>query len=686
MDGLFAKSINDVDHGYLNILRNKDLQKVKDNIQIYIEEEKKYEYVQYAKAIYYYLEKDKKRAAKFFSRTLSSNKINDLHERGKIFLYMTKCYSDLNESYLQKKYFNLAEEIFIEEKSYYYLIQLYLSTMYTEALKRRENYYIKKYLKKTREMITLLKDEDVFNIYVCLGEVYIYIKDYESAKNMFKEAMKYAKLNNKYDEIAFTVCFLKDIYVIDNRLSDAREIIIETIETYEKKLNIMTKLSLAIEIFEIYINEKKINKDIEVLLAYINKILKKLDKRKQQQFKVKVNILICRKIMLEIEEDVSKRENLSIVKGLIRESEETYIKYKKNFKFSDIYYWIIIIKGDISFSEGDYLKALEYYNDALRSSYKFNIRYTLRCYNGIKLAYKNNGDYEKALIIAKRINSILKDINIENEKKVTKINARYNELKSYDKIKEKFFSKLSYDLKEPINSIYSCIQLIDNMSNIGSCELKEYYLKYNSVVTKNCLKVLKTINNLIDAVKIDADELKVEFKNYNIVYLVEDIVSKTVKYASLQNNDLIFDTEIEELIIKCDPNLIEKIILSIISNTLMVSVENSDIFISISETKSYVKIKFKYNGNDVDNCIFNSLRNNINSYSFKFYAKNLSIAKSLLELHNGKVYVNNKYSHGNELTILLPKLMFQDLNKNMTIENYQINDLNVAIEFCDLIL
>lgn len=682
---LFSELIDEVDYRYLNIFRNKNLHETKAKIQKYIENEKKYENIQYAKGIYYYLEKNKNKAVRFLKKVIDSNKINDSHEMGKIYLYMTKCYSDLDEKYLQKKYFNLAEKVFVEEKSYYYLVQLYLSAMYTEALKKRESQYIEKYLKKTRVMVSLLKEEETFNIYICLGEVYFSMKDYTSAKDMFTQAIKYAKLNNKYDEIAFGICYLKDTFTVDNRLGEAKKMIVKTIEEYKDNLSIMIKLILAIEILEIYLSEKKLGKDVQNLIKYLDKNVQKLDKCKQQQFKIRINIKICRKIMLELIDEIFESEKLEIIKTLISECEENYNKYNKNFKFTDTDYWIKIIRGDICVLEENYQKALEYYNDALRISYRFNIKYTLRSYGGIKAAYKKSGDYEEALKITKRMNSILKDINIENEKKVIKINDRYNELKYYDEIKEQFFSRLSYDLKEPINSIYSSVQLIDTMSNIGSSELKEYYSKYEKLIIKNCLKVLKTINNLIDAVKIDAHELKLDFKNYNIVYLIEDIISRSVKYANIKNQNLIFDTEIEELIIKCDPNLIEKIILSTLSNILMVSFEESDILISVLERKYYINIVFKYRGNDFNNSIFNVFNNDTKSCPLNTYAKDLSIAKSLLELQNGKVYVNNKCDDGNEVVILLPKLKFQYLNKNTTIETYDINDINVAMEFCDLI-
>ena len=110
----------------------------------------------------------------------------------------------------------------------------------------------------------------------------------------------------------------------------------------------------------------------------------------------------------------------------------------------------------------------------------------------------------------------------------------------------------------------------------------------------------------------------------------------------------------------------------------MVSFEKSEILISVLERKHYINIVFKYRGN--------GFNNDTKSCPFNTYAKDLSIAKSLLELQNGKVYVNNKCDDGNEVVILLPKLKFQYLNKKTIMDTYDINDINVEMEFCDLIL
>lgn len=689
MRGNLYSLIDEVDHGYLNLLKVDSNNIIKNKIKEYINSMQNYnnkdKEILYAKALYYYLDDDKENAIICFNKVLESDKTKELQNNGEIFIYMSEFYANIGEIYFQNKYFDLAEGLFIKEKLYYHLVNLYLSAMLREALKKREHYYIDKYLKKTREILSTLKEGDLFKFYIRLGQIYSAILDYDSAIEIFKEAINYAERNNQYDEVGIGAAYLQYVYSSDNRLDEGKKVIINILEKYYDKISIFTKLILSLEILEILINEKRLDQKMEGLISFIRESINSMEYSRKQCFKSKFNILICRKIILELNRYHCGQEKLIQVKSLINECEEINSRFRGLLRLPHNYYWIKIINGDICILEGNYEKALEHYNEALRMSYKYNIKYTLRSYDGIKYAYKYSGNFEKALSITKRMNSILKDIKVENEKKVIKINAKYNELKSYDRIKEQFFSKLSYDLKEPINSIYSTVQLIDKMSNVGNKELKEYYLKYHAIITKNCLKILKIINNLIDAVKIDANELKVDFRNYNIVYLVEDIVEKSIKYANLKKQNLVFDTEIEELIIKCDANLVEKIILSVLSNIMNSAGENANILVKILEKDSYVKIIFNYNGKNLDSSVYNVLKNDINSCTINSYAKDLSIAKSLLEMHNGKLYIGNKSKNGNELVMLFPKLRNNYLNKSVIEDAYNVSDMNVAIEFSNII-
>ena len=68
--------------------------------------------------------------------------------------------------------------------------------------------------------------------------------------------------------------------------------------------------------------------------------------------------------------------------------------------------------------------------------------------------------------------------------------------------------------------------------------------------------------------------MTLSFVNYEIISLVEDITMSIVPYVESKNINVIFDTYIEELEIKCDPESIERVILNILSNDTLHPVEN----------------------------------------------------------------------------------------------------------------
>ncbi|MBU5895284.1 hypothetical protein JVW19_25225, partial [Vibrio cholerae O1] len=70
------------------------------------------------------------------------------------------------------------------------------------------------------------------------------------------------------------------------------------------------------------------------------------------------------------------------------------------------------------------------------------------------------------------------------------------------------------------------------------------------------------INNLIDVSKIEVGFLKADFTNRDIVFLVENIVSLVIPHSENKDINIIFDTNVEENIIKCDPVKIERLILN----------------------------------------------------------------------------------------------------------------------------
>ena len=270
---------------------------------------------------------------------------------------------------------------------------------------------------------------------------------------------------------------------------------------------------------------------------------------------------------------------------------------------------------------------------------------------------------------------------------------KYNEIKEIEKAKTQFFANLSHEIKTPINIIYSCFQLLDINKGKGETELWNSYNKYYGTIKQNCYRLLRLVNNLVDITKIDSGFMKLNFINYEIVSLVEDITLSIVPYVESKNITVLFDTYVEELVIKCDPESLERVILNLLSNAVKFSNENGNITVLLDANKDFVIIKVKDDGigiaPEVSDYVFERFAQEDKSFNRKKEGSGigLSLVKSLVELHGGVVYLEKNVEQGCEFVIKLPNKIL-DESKNEEIKSIDIDNKpliqKVNIEFSDI--
>lgn len=133
-------------------------------------------------------------------------------------------------------------------------------------------------------------------------------------------------------------------------------------------------------------------------------------------------------------------------------------------------------------------------------------------------------------------------------------------------MKNEFFTNISHELKTPINVIYSALQVENDY--LKNNDDKDLVIRYNKIIRQNCLRLMRLINNIIDVTRIETNFFKPNFRIENIISVTEDITMSIINYIKSKRIELIFDTEIEEAYVRCDSELIEKIMLNIFSNAV----------------------------------------------------------------------------------------------------------------------
>lgn len=289
----------------------------------------------------------------------------------------------------------------------------------------------------------------------------------------------------------------------------------------------------------------------------------------------------------------------------------------------------------------------------------------------------------------------LKKFNKDLETEVKNKSILLDESKEYNKTKTQFFTIISHELKTPLNIIFSSLQLMESLNNSSSSLCEDVmFLKYSKVMRQNCYRLIRLVNNFIDMNKIEAGFPNIELENNNIVKIIEDITLSVVDYAKLKNINIIFDTETEEKITAFDSEQLERVLLNLLSNALKFTPSGGTINVNIYDRNDCILISVKDTGIGIPkgmlNKIFDPFTQVDNSLrrSAEGSGIGLFIAKSLVEMHDGEIYVNSQIGIGSEFIIKLPvKLIKSEINEydqagNSLNENVE----KMQIEFSDIYL
>ena len=252
-----------------------------------------------------------------------------------------------------------------------------------------------------------------------------------------------------------------------------------------------------------------------------------------------------------------------------------------------------------------------------------------------------------------------------------------------NKIKTHFISNISHELKTPINVIMSAIQLI----NYNNIEYNSYSNNTLTIIDNNCKRLLRLINNLIDVQKHELDDTQLNLSSVNIVNLIEKLVGSVIPYANSKNLNLIFDTNKEDIILKLDSDKIERIILNLLSNAIKFSKPYGEIRINLI-FKDYLYISVEDDGIGIAKEDLNRIFDKFTQLDTSFSRKNegsgigLSIVKSFVLLHNGKISVKSELNKGTSFLIKLPLTETSNIETEYT--SYDNLSENVKIELSDI--
>lgn len=284
----------------------------------------------------------------------------------------------------------------------------------------------------------------------------------------------------------------------------------------------------------------------------------------------------------------------------------------------------------------------------------------------------------------KRVKELQK--NIEENTKLL------NEALEYDKLKTEFFSNISHELRTPLNLILSTLQLINlYLPNSIVDSNEDKVNRHLGIVKQNCYRLLRLVNNLIDITRIDSGFFDIVLQNYNIVSIVEEVILSVKEYVENKSLTLSFNSEIDEKVIACNPDMIERIMLNLLSNAVKFTKPGGHVSVNIYDKNESIVITVEDTGigipKDKLGIIFERFRQVDKSFtrSHEGSGIGLCLVKSLVEMHEGNIFVKSKEGKGSKFTIGLPVKTVSFNIPALLSDAVQSNNIGtIDIEFSDI--
>jgi len=288
---------------------------------------------------------------------------------------------------------------------------------------------------------------------------------------------------------------------------------------------------------------------------------------------------------------------------------------------------------------------------------------------------------------------ILKMVGVVNNITESKRLKRELDDKIYfEKLRTDFFANLSHEFRTPINVILGSIQL--QLLYLKDDQSSKYINKYersNKRMKQNCYRLLRLVNNIIDITRIDAGFYNIHLENVNIIKLIKDIVLSVGDYIESSGLKVEFNSNIDQVIMACDPEKIERAILNILSNAIKFTGCGGKISVNITRDIDTLIISIKDSGKGIPNDKLNDIFNRFIqvdkslSRSHEGSGIGLALTKSLIEMQGGRISAKSKLNKGSEFIILLPiKNAKQEISMQEVSVAGEMNVERIHIEFSDI--
>lgn len=244
------------------------------------------------------------------------------------------------------------------------------------------------------------------------------------------------------------------------------------------------------------------------------------------------------------------------------------------------------------------------------------------------------------------------------ERKITESRLKENEarLTEINKTKDKFFSIIAHDLRNPFNSLLGFSNmLLEEVEKYKDSDIK----MYSEVINRNLDYTLSYINNLLEWSRLQTKNISFNPEECHLLTIVDEVL-EVLSLQIQKKNITIEKTIFTDSCINADENMIKTVLLNLISNAIKFTNENGLIKIKSQYDNHHIRVSIIDNGIGISNEIADKLFKIEESVTSKGTNNEkgsglgLILCKEFINLHKGKIGFEKEFTKGLSFWFSIP--------------------------------
>lgn len=249
-------------------------------------------------------------------------------------------------------------------------------------------------------------------------------------------------------------------------------------------------------------------------------------------------------------------------------------------------------------------------------------------------------------------------LNIKSNDEIGELAVSFNQmvtaLQNLEEMRRGFIANVSHELRTPMTSIRGFVEGI-----IDGTIPPERHKDYLNIVKEETNRLNRLVNDLLDLARMEAGEMKLSMRNFDINELIRRCIIKLEKLITDKNISVEANFEEEDMFVNADVDSIERVIINLIHNAVKFTDEGGKIILATYKQRDKIHVAVEDTGIGID-------KDELSMIWDRFYKSDksrskdksgtglgLAIVKNIMNAHGQEIWIDSELGKGTKFTFTL---------------------------------